>query len=120
MLSLVHDYLGHVGAGKMLWALKLSCCWPGLSCDVKRYGRACEECQKKRKGGLAEVPMGEMLVHKIHLENVAIDIVGPFPRSHGFRFLLTYICLASKYPEAIPLKHTTAQECAEALLDFFC
>ena len=85
----------------------------------RRYGRACEECQKKRKGGLAEVPMGEMPVHKIPFENVAIDIVGPFPRSHGYRFLLTYICLASKYPEAIPLKHATAQECAEALLDIF-
>ena len=63
--------------------------------------------------------MGEMPVHKIPFENVAIDIVGPFPRSHGYRFLFTYICLASKYPEATPLKHATAQECAEALLDIF-
>ena len=39
-------------------------------------------------------------MHKIPFENVAIDIVGPFPRSHGYRILLTYICLASKYPEA--------------------
>ena len=42
MLSLVHDYLGHVGAGKMLWALKQSCCWPGSVepvKGVKRRGR---------------------------------------------------------------------------------
>ena len=75
MLALVHDYLGHVGSGKMIWMLKQSCCWPGLSGDAKRYGRACGECQKMRRGGLAEVPMGEMPIHKVPFENVAIDIV---------------------------------------------
>ena len=119
MLTLVHDYLGHVGSGKMIWMLKQRCCWPGLSGDAKRYGRACGECQKMRKGGLAEVPMGEMPIHKVPFENVAIDIVVPFPRSHGFKYILTYICLASRYPEAIPLRHATAQECAEALLEIF-
>ena len=119
MLALVHDYLGHVGSGKMVWALKQSCCWPGLSGDAKRYGKACVECQRMRKGGPAEAPMGVMPIHKVPFENVAVDIEGPFPRSHGFRYLLTYICLASRYPEAIPMKHATAQECAEALLDIF-
>ena len=54
-----------------------------------------------RKGGPAEAPMGVMPIHKVPFENVAVDIVGPFPRSHGFRYLLTYICLASRYPEAM-------------------
>ena len=63
MLSLVHDFLGHVGSGKMGWALKQSCCWPGVNSDVKRYSKACGECQKMRKGGLAEIPMGEMPIH---------------------------------------------------------
>ena len=68
---------------------------------------------------MAEVPIGEMPVHKIPFENVAIDFVGPFPRSHGYKYLLTYIFLASKYPEAIPLKQAMAKECEEALLDIF-
>ena len=59
MMELVHDYLGHVGSGKMVWMLKQSCCWPGFSGDVKRYSRACMDCQKMRKGGLAEVPWGK-------------------------------------------------------------
>ena len=119
MLGLVHDYLGHVGSGKMAWMLKQSCCWPGLSGDAKRYGKACTECQRMRKGGLAEVPMGEMPIHKTPFEHVAVDIVGPFPRSHGYKYILTYTCLASRYPEAIPLRQATAQECAEALLEIF-
>ena len=119
MLALVYDYLGHVGSGKMVWALKQGCCWLGLSGDAKRYSKACVECQRMRKGGPAEAPIGVMPIHKVLFENLAVDIVGPFPRSHGFRYLLTYICLASRYPEAISMKHATAQECAEALLDIF-
>ena len=51
----MHDFLGHVGSGKMLWALKQHCCWPGMSGSVKRYGKNCAECQRMRKGGLPEV-----------------------------------------------------------------
>ena len=79
MLALVHDYLGHVGSGKMVWALKQSCCWPGLSGDAKRYGKACVECQRMRKGGPSEAPMGVMPIHKVPFENVAVDIVGLSP-----------------------------------------
>ena len=63
--------------------------------------------------------MGEMPIHDIPFNNVAIDIVGPFPRAKGFKFLLTYICLASRYPEAIPMKSATAAECTEFLIEIF-
>ena len=33
--------------------------------------------------------------------------------------LLTYICVASRYPESIPSKRATSQEYAEGLLDIF-
>ena len=54
--------------------------------------------------------MGEMQIHKVPFEHVSINIVGPFPRSQGYKYLLTYICLASRYPEAIPLKFATAKD----------
>ena len=36
-IQLVHDHLGHAGTGKMLWALKRQCTWPGMSGTVKPY-----------------------------------------------------------------------------------
>ena len=112
MLHLVHDQLGHVGTGKMLWALKRQCTWPGMSGNVKAYVKGCLECQRMRKGSARKIPMGEIPIHDSPFNNVAIDIVGPFPRAKGFKFLLTYTCLASRYPEAIPMKSaTTAEEC---------
>ena len=51
---------------------------------------------------------------------MAFDIVGPFPRSKsGYKYLLTYICMASRYPDAIPLKSVTAEDIAEGMLDIF-
>ena len=99
--------------------LKRHCTWPGMSGTIKAYVKGCLECQRMRKGSAGKIPMGEMPIHDIPFNNVAIDIVGPFPRAKGFKFLLTYICLASRYPEAIPMKSATAAECAECLMEIF-
>ena len=53
-------------------------------------------------------------------EKVAVDIVGPFERSKsGHKYLLTAICVATRYPEAVLLKTIEAQEVAEGLLEIF-
>jgi len=46
----------------------------------------------------------------VPFERVAVDLVGSFPTATGgFRFLLTMIDLATRWPEAIPLKTTTTK-----------
>ena len=43
-------------------------------------------------------------------EVLAFDIVGTMPKGKGgFRFLLTAICMASKWPEALPLRSIMAR-----------
>ena len=43
-------------------------------------------------------------------ERVAIDIVGPFPVAReGFTYLSTYLDMATRWPDAIPLKKTTTK-----------
>ena len=119
LMKFTHDKLGHVGSSKMIWALKQRCVWPGLDKLVKTYVKQCLQCQCMRKENVDKAPMGEMPIFSVPFQHVAIDIVGPFPRSQGYAYLLTYICLSSKYPEAIPMKTAVAQECAEALLEIF-
>ena len=49
-------------------------------------------------------------------QSVAIDLVGPLPKGKGgCQFILTSICLATKWPSAVALKSTTARAVAEAL-----
>lgn len=49
-----------------------------------------------------------------------IDCVGPFPRTKaGNEFLLTIMCSATRFPEAIPMRKITAPAVVKALLKFF-
>ncbi len=53
-------------------------------------------------------------------EHVIVDCVGPLPKSKsGNQFLLTIMCAATRYPEAIPLCKITAKAVAKVLIKFF-
>ncbi len=53
-------------------------------------------------------------------EHVIVDCVGPLPKAKsGNQFLLTVMCTATRYPEAIPLHKITARAVVKALIKFF-
>ena len=88
--------------------------------DVVQWCLSCETCQRNRKNKAPKAPMMEIPVLAVHFEKVAIDLVGAFERAKsGHCFVLTCIDLASRYPEAIPLRANTAEDVAEALLEIF-
>ena len=77
--------------------------WPTVFRDVKEYCKQCPECQlcskqKPKKSPLVNLPiMGEPF------ERIAMDIVGPLPRSKsGHKYILVLSDYVTKYPEAIP------------------
>ena len=59
-------------------------------------------------------------IRTVPFEEVAIDLIGTFEKGKGgYRFILTYICIASGWPEAIPLKIETARAMADSLVEIF-
>ena len=67
-----------------------------------------------------KAPMKEREVLTEPFECLAFDIVGPMPKGKGgCRFLLTAICMASRWPEAIPLRTITARPIAQGMMDIF-
>ena len=77
-------------------------------------------CQRHAPGKLARTPLQLVLTFTTPFAHLTADILGPFPRSpRGYKFLLTCVCKASRYPEAILLKSVTAVEVAEGLLMIF-
>ena len=53
-------------------------------------------------------------------ERLAVDLVGPLARSRdGYKYLLTSICVASRYPFTVPLKDVAAESVCEALLEIW-
>ena len=117
ILTLAHEHCGHLGVNKMR---KLIGTWTGLQSDIVRHCAACEVCQKNSKGKPKAAPIQTVPTIIEPWERMAFDLVGPFPRSkEGYKYILTSICLASKYPDAIPLKDISAGSVAEGMTEMW-
>ena len=120
VLEMAHEGSGHLGARKVKALVRQRFVWPGMGVDVITHTRSCEVCQKCAKGKGRRVPLMEREVLSEPFEVLAFDLVGPFPKAkNGYRYLLTAICMGSKWPEAIPLKSETARAVANGMLEIF-
>ena len=120
VMDLAHEKLGHMGSRRVLSLLRQKFVWPGMGQDVIRHCRSCPSCQKCSKPRARQVPMVERKILSEPFESMAFDLVGPIPKGKGgYRYLLTCVCMASKWPEAIPIRCMTANAVAQGMLDIF-
>ena len=111
---------GHMSDKKTRALLRRNYTWPGVSRDVAEWCKACRKCQLVKKTPPPRVPLQPMPIVSEPFHVLAFDIVGPFERSRqGYKYVLTALCLVSKYPEAIPLKDIRAETVAEGMLEIF-
>ena len=88
--------------------------------DVRAHCFACSDCQRAKRSMPSSATIQSMPILTEPFEKMAMDIVGPFPRSRrGFKHLLTTICLASKYPDVVPISDISAATVAEGLVEIF-
>ena len=120
VMEIAHDKMQHMGARRVTKLIKLRFTWPGVGRDIAEFCKACPVCQKCEKRKSKKAVMVERPVMSEPFEVIAIDLVGPFkPGKGGCTHLLTAICMATRWPEAIPLRSTTARAVATGLLDIF-
>ena len=120
VLEMAHEGSGHLGARKVKSLLSQRFAWPGMGVDAINHTRSCGVCQRCSKAGSRKVPMMERQVISEPFEVLAFDLVGPFPAAkYGYRYVLTAICMGSKWPEAIPLKAQTAKAVATGMVEVF-
>ena len=111
---------GHLGKNKMAERLRRCFYWPTLFKDVAEYCRACEECQKCSSRRGPKAPLVPLPVMEEPFQRIAIDIVGPLPRSRlGNKYILMVCDYATRYPKAFTLKSVDAENVAEALVTMF-
>ncbi len=106
VLLAAHDFSGHLGIRKLRAMIGKHFTWPGLYRDIVQHYSSCPTCQRVNKTSPTPAPCQSVPILTIPWENIALDIVGPFPSSkEGFKYILTAICLASKFPFAVPQGH---------------
>ena len=122
VLEVAHDIplSGHLGKGKTAQRILQRFYWPTLYRDVAEYCRTCELCQKTSRRRPRKVPLSPLPVVEEPFGQIAMDIVGPLPKSRsGKRYVLVICDYATRYPEAVALRSIDAEHIAEELVAVF-
>ena len=119
-LTLAHDYFGHAGRNKMTQHIKRYFYWPSMMADSAKHIKECDTCQRNDKTLPRHMIMQPREIVMLPSEWVAIDIVGPFPMAKGgFNYIFTYLDMATRWPEAIPLRKTATRIVIDQLTQVF-
>jgi len=121
-MKLAHDMpmAGHLGKMKTAKRILRRFYWPGIFGDVARHCMACEQCQKCSPRQVKKAPLVPLPIMGEPFKRIAMDIVGPLPRSSsGKRYILVICDYATRYPEAVALRSIDANNVAEELIKVF-
>ncbi|KAL5516790.1 hypothetical protein EMCRGX_G002203 [Ephydatia muelleri] len=122
VLQLAHEVpiAGHLGKHKTAKRILRRFYWPTLYKDVEDFCRSCQVCQKYSKQKVVMAPFIPLPVVTEPFRRVAMDIVGPLPRTKtGNRYILVMCDYATRCPEAVPVKAVDAEHIAEELVRIF-
>ena len=111
---------GHLGKKKTMARISQRFYWPCMHKDVADFCRSCETCQKFQRRKVPRAPIIPLPVIDEPFSRVAMDIVGPLPRSRsGNQYVLVLCHYSTRYPEAIPLRTIDAETIALELVKIF-
>ena len=125
VMFVAHESLlsAHQGIRRTFNQIVTSFYWPAIQGDVKRYVLSCDVCQRAiGKQGASKAPLGHLPLIDVPFKMICVDIAGPIePRScRGSKYILTIVDMATRFPEAIPLKGISTEEVADKLFEFYC
>ena len=123
VLQLAHEVpiAGHLGKQKTSRRIMQRFYWPSLYRDVADFCKCCQICQKVSRNKAVHAPLIPLPVVTEPFRRVAMDIVGPLPRTKsGNRYILVLCDYGTRYPEAVAVRSIDAECIADELVRIFC
>lgn len=120
LLSQYHDdpTAGHLGIAKTIARMARRFYWPGMFRDIARYVRTCQNCLAHKAEQNRSAGMLHASVIRAPWEQVAVDLIGPLPRStQGHIWLMTMQDRFSKWLEIRPLRKATASAVTKTITE---
>ncbi|CAB3998780.1 Transposon Ty3-I Gag-Pol poly [Paramuricea clavata] len=124
VLRLAHEtpLSGHLGINKTYEKIIRHFYWPGVRKTVAEFCKTCHTCQVVGKPNqvIPKAPLKPIPAFEEPFSRIMIDCVGPLPKTkRGNQYLLTIMCVSTRFSEAIPLRNIKAKTIVEALTKFF-
>lgn len=109
---------GHAGWNRMYENIKKYFTWSNMISDIKSFVKNCDSCQRIKITRHTKQPIVISDTPSSSFANVAIDHVGRITTSdQGNSYILTAICVLTKYAIAIPVPDLTADITAKYLVE---
>lgn len=115
-------YALHFAKRKTLLRLQSYFYFPSMQSHVDRFISRCGPCARHlAKSKFDRTPISAVPLASESFAEVQCDIVGPInPTSaRGHKYMLTIICAATKFAEAVALKTLTAKEVIDSMVKVF-
>ena len=124
VMSLAHEppMAGHLGINKTYNKVLSHFFWPKMRCDAAEFCRTFHTCQVVGKPNkpIPTAPLQPIPDCEEPFSEVIIDCVGPLPKTRdGNQYLLTIMCKATCFPEAVPLRNIKVPKIVDSLIKFF-
>ena len=120
LLRLAHHnpIAGHPGQTRLHRRLQRSYFWPQMAADISTPVRECTPCANNRLRLLRKASEMKLFLATAPLDSVAIDILGPLPKSaRGYIFMLVISDRFTKLTQVVPLKRITVYDVAVAFVE---
>ncbi|BHF67350.1 hypothetical protein SprV_0301037600 [Sparganum proliferum] len=108
--------LSHPGirAGRKLIAARFV--WPKVNSDIALWTKQCLACQKNKVHRHTFSPPSTFAVPDVRFDHVRLDLIGPLPSSRGYTHILTAVDHFTRWPIAVPISDTSAENIAMVFL----